>query len=368
MRIRMRIKKLLSVIMTVIMMCQLSIPVFASVNDFSTYEIYGYGGNCYLTAKEDVPLRESPNNKGKIIEYLPKGYPVESLGLFRTSKNTLWIKVKSGYSESWCYFENLEKKEHFHQYLDLINLGYNFEFCSTCGHIRAKSPDAFDVDLSASDQLHLSLAICSAVPVVGNACDLIDALYSLYEGDYASAVLGMTAALPLIGKFSESVRAGNYARYFDQMTGYAVIGYKSDNVANLVHILPEGKSSTLGKNMDEAFALTGKKRYKNVDGSARHHIVAGNAKRARPAQKILSYVGIDINDAENGIYLCMRTNVCQEGTIHAGGHSKDYYEAVNRMIKEAYDNGGSSMSSKREAVVKALDNIAQQLMEGKLDL
>lgn len=374
MYLKKKTKKIMSLFLSLLIAMQLIIPVNAA-SDFTKIEIFGYSGAEYITIKENVPLRSSPSNKGKIIQYLPEGYPIKISGLYRTNKNTHWVRVpvtnmgstseSTSMTEAWCYLGNLA--EHEHTFINLEDQGYDFEFCKSCGHLRATKPEAYDLSNSNSD-LHIGLAVCSAIPVIGNGCDIIDALLSLSEGDYLAASLALFSVLPLLGKFTESIRLVGSAQYIDVATGIAIVGRKAENLDGLIEIFPNGNSTILGKNMDAAFKDTGLERFRYKSGSARHHIVAGNSPYNRPAQKVLTHLGIDLNSAENGVYLCQKADLCNGTTIHAGGHKKAYYESVNEIIVDAYNNAGISMKSKREAVVEALDKIAQKLMNDDMPL
>jgi A nuclease family of the HNH/ENDO VII superfamily with conserved AHH len=55
-----------------------------------------------------------------------------------------------------------------------------------------------------------------------------------------------------------------------------------------------------------------------------HHVVAVAAPRAQPARNVLARVGIDINDAANGLFV-----PCDK---HGRLHTNDYYDAVNLSI------------------------------------
>jgi len=79
--------------------------------------------------------------------------------------------------------------------------------------------------------------------------------------------------------------------------------------------------TTLGENMERAGRVR-----PHFDHAA-HHIVAGTAKGAREAQRILKNAGIDINDADNGVYL--------PTTNHRGLHTKDYYRKINSRLSGA---------------------------------
>ena len=88
--------------------------------------------------------------------------------------------------------------------------------------------------------------------------------------------------------------------------------------------------------------------------------------KATEAANILMYLGIDLNGASNGVYLCMRSDVC-EGTLHVTNHSEEYYKYVNTHIREAFEKT-SNYSEQRIEVLKELDNIARKLMNGDISL
>ncbi|MBH3134939.1 AHH domain-containing protein [Serratia marcescens] len=75
--------------------------------------------------------------------------------------------------------------------------------------------------------------------------------------------------------------------------------------------------------------------------SAAHHIVPETAKGARPARDILKQHDIDINGADNGVFLPNRNNVDGlPGILHNGKHPDKYLDAVNQRILDAHEFGG----------------------------
>jgi len=95
-------------------------------------------------------------------------------------------------------------------------------------------------------------------------------------------------------------------------------------------------------------------------GSAAHHIVAGDDARAQPARDILSHYKIDVNSADNGIYLKhIDPNSKQSGAYHRVIHTNKYYEDVNKRIISASKAGGKS------AVEKELEQIRNELLFDK---
>jgi hypothetical protein len=55
--------------------------------------------------------------------------------------------------------------------------------------------------------------------------------------------------------------------------------------------------------------------------------VAGQAARAELARDVLARFGIDIDSAPNGAFL--------EEDFHAGLHTNEYYNAVDRLLSQA---------------------------------
>jgi hypothetical protein len=87
--------------------------------------------------------------------------------------------------------------------------------------------------------------------------------------------------------------------------------------------------------------------------NAAHHIVAESAEAAAPARKYLADLGIDINSAENGIFL--RYTEKGKGPLHLGSHKNAYYKEVNDRILNA---------TTKEEALQTLKNIGTEIFEG----
>ncbi|WP_204011956.1 FG-GAP-like repeat-containing protein [Virgisporangium aurantiacum] len=115
-------------------------------------------------------------------------------------------------------------------------------------------------------------------------------------------------------------------------------------------------SSVLGRNIEA------KTRVKRPEGSAAHHIVAGKGRSdaSAPARAVLEKHGIDINSAENGVFLpANSTSPNPTGaTVHSTLHHEAYYANVNDWIRNADIVGG------REAVLRTLNDIRTMLETG----
>lgn len=336
------------------------IPAFAA-EPFSTIEVFGSKDRCYITVKENVPLRASPSNKGTVLEKLPANYPLEAEGLFRTKKGTLWVKVKTEeYDEAWIYTGNV--KLHSCSFLNLDD--YNIKFCSVCGHIVPLTANN-QVDMEA---LHICLAAASFIPVIGNGFDILDALISLSEGDYDDALMAIGAAVPIAGSIPDMLQFVNSS--MDVMKVSRVVITATRVADNAVEIAQKPDYNALKKSMQKRLDETGDMRWLKVDGDEAHHIVpAGDSDpNAAEARNMLAYLGIDVNSADNGVYLCGSAVDCWSSTIH-GRHGKNYTEAVNQRLKKVFnDNKNRGIDAQREAIIRELDEIAWELMEGSLAL
>jgi|GEM_PF-2495734 len=86
--------------------------------------------------------------------------------------------------------------------------------------------------------------------------------------------------------------------------------------------------------------------------SAAHHIVGETSRGAESARNILKKHDIDINGAQNGVFLPNRNNTDgMAGILHNGRHPNDYLDAVNTKILSADRRGG------KDAVLAELENI-----------
>ena len=109
-------------------------------------------------------------------------------------------------------------------------------------------------------------------------------------------------------------------------------------------------SCELAKKMGDSGGL----RPKN---SAAHHIVGETSKGAKPARDILKKHNIDINGAENGVFLPNRNNQDNmPGILHNGRHPDAYLDAVNKKIVLVDELGG------KQGVTNALSDMRNTLL------
>ncbi|MEE1257403.1 MAG: AHH domain-containing protein, partial [Lachnospiraceae bacterium] len=99
-------------------------------------------------------------------------------------------------------------------------------------------------------------------------------------------------------------------------------------------------------------------------GNAAHHIVPWNDSRAKEARDILDEYGIEYNSAANGVFLPTEKNeYTGNTTMHVGNHSKEYITEITNRIRQAEQDYGT-----KEAVVKELNSIREDLLNGTLQL
>lgn len=382
-------KKIVSMVLVVALIFALIVPVSAAgvnyypmysgsgglIGDFDAFEIFGHRGQIFICAKEGAPVRSSPEKQGETLYKLEKGEPVQVITMVQNKAGNRWIQmfIPGGNGQvGYVFLGNMENKVHRHNYVDLVDYGYEgYKTCTGCATVINTEP----VEVTMDD-IHLMLALLSMDQTVGNAFDLVDGLLCLAEGDVVSAGISFAAAIPWLGTKVDALQLGRATtetievtmRHLDVSAAITKVGN------NAIQIISRASTKVLSNNMAEAFITTGDFRfYKWGDqvkmakrSWAAHHIVAGSAQEAEIARKILKNVGIDINAAENGVFLCMKSNICS-GSIHAGGHSKAYYEAVNEALTTAYESA-YSMQGKKDAVVAALNDLANQLRKGELGL
>ena len=90
-------------------------------------------------------------------------------------------------------------------------------------------------------------------------------------------------------------------------------------------------------------------------GEAAHHIVARAAERAAPARDALQRVGVQINDAVNGVLLPASKDYVGQAANHLTLHTKEYYDAVNKAMENVQT---------RQQAIEVLGKIAEKLQSG----
>ena len=120
----------------------------------------------------------------------------------------------------------------------------------------------------------------------------------------------------------------------------------------------KASSRVLGRNLENA---TGRGYMaKPSQPVAAHHIVAGGHRLARQARALLRDVwGIDINAAENGVWLPRGKGSTAAGLQHEPLHSEVYHREVLRRLQAAADLGRD-----RDGAIEVLLDIRADLLKG----
>ena len=88
--------------------------------------------------------------------------------------------------------------------------------------------------------------------------------------------------------------------------------------------------------------------------NAAHHIIAGGDKRAKKLRDMLKEYGIDINSADNGVFLPTEKNV-SEAAYHRKLHTDKYYKNVEKAFEDV---------ASKEDIIYILHEIREQLLNG----
>jgi hypothetical protein len=95
-------------------------------------------------------------------------------------------------------------------------------------------------------------------------------------------------------------------------------------------------------------------------GAVAHHVVEGKKVSAEKSRQLLEDVGIDINDAANGIFLPDGPESIFIGPHHRTSHSEQYTEMVYGRLRPYKGN--------REKIIEELTKIKHDLYDGKMSL
>lgn len=127
--------------------------------------------------------------------------------------------------------------------------------------------------------------------------------------------------------------------------------------------LGEGRPSAtaLKKNMFAVMDPCVQKIVEAFGGAVTHHVVEGGEKSAEKSRQLLEDVGIDINDAANGIFLPDGSGESIfNGPPHTTSHSEEYTERVYKRLITCKGN--------REGIIKELTKIKHDLYDGRMSL
>ena len=381
---------------------------FAAEDGYSCddyYDCTADGGDIYVVVKSGAPIRKEAHNKGEIYARAEEGQLLAVKRIFWNAKRlSRWCEIVTDNGPLYIHVDNCEP--HVHNYVTLVkNEGGSIECCLTCGVAKAIADgEVAKCDLtcvldqsvkgSFSDYNPSFAGILGqmiASELMGPIADGRDLVGDLMKGEPAWVIgMDLMAFLPLVGllRYADEVsilgrttkKVAKNGKHLDELA----FGGKS--LEQFASMTGKTDSTKLGKNMRKAFDKTGKDRFYDLsdfmfDGKgnvAAHHIIAGgdNNKYARDCRGLLAFVGIDVNDAENGVFLIQKAKYADDAAVHIGRHSEEYYKKVYDILDDAVkdvkipDNADDDMviSLYREVVVAALDDIAEGLMTGDIKL
>lgn len=149
--------------------------------------------------------------------------------------------------------------------------------------------------------------------------------------------------------------------------GLVLYGYVQDT-NNSIDIFGLSCTKELRKNMNKANRELRKNQgymkraWHKFKGSAAHHIVAGDHSNlhAQRARDVLERLKINVNGADNGVYLKhMDPNSIQPGVYHRVIHTDEYFKNVANRLEFAESLGGAKA---RDAVIAELESIRNDLL------
>lgn len=367
-------KKILSIILCIFILCQvLAVSVSATSSPFFGREEYGNmmdGEGIYIVSKEETELRDMPQKEGVVLRVLHQGTPVKATSILTNFRGTRWIStVDDG---EVCYVNLNHLEVHHHSMVDLDDYGVpGYEACPICGYIELQSDeDSVLLDAEDIDPVEFGLTVCSFVPGVDTLCDIASAVRSIINGDRFDAAVSLAGAVPFIGETFDSIKAGSFVdKVFVSVDGN-VIYLKGLDGGKYIEIAGDKYRANLSKNLDRMYEATGDIRYYPGDDMVAHHIVSFSDKNADEARRILESVNIGTNSPFNGVRLCKSDNCFDPTTaMHRGRHTKEYNELVTNRLKDALDSvEGGNLEDRQRAVISALDGLAHDLMDSKIDL
>ncbi|EKS4344306.1 AHH domain-containing protein [Clostridium sporogenes] len=190
-----------------------------------------------------------------------------------------------------------------------------------------------------------------AIPAMAIAAlGIVEFGLDLAVGDNTSAAADLLCLFPM----------GKGFKYVTEIGGDAIKGgSKAKNLYKAEGLL-EMNLQLFGKGSNRASSIVLRKNMikSGVEApdyaNAAHHIVAGTDKRAVELRNILKKYDININSAENGVFLPTVKDV-SDSAYHRSLHTNEYYKNVEKL----FENVGS-----KEDAVEVLQDIREQLIKG----
>lgn len=218
-------KKIISMILAIAMVFSMAVPAFAAEDGYSCSDYMDCtadGSEIYIITKDGCPIREAPNNKGKIYARAEKGQLIAVKRVFWTKKMTRWCEIATDSGTPlYIYIENVTPEVHSFIPL-LVNDNGSLEFCAICGLAKAEAGGKNSmcdftcvadqaVKGSFSDYNPTFASIMAQIiagEVLGPIADGRDLVADIMHGEAGWVIaMDLVALLPLIGalKYSDEL-------------------------------------------------------------------------------------------------------------------------------------------------------------------
>lgn len=197
--------------------------------------------------------------------------------------------------------------------------------------------------------------------------DIIQGHYKPNGSNYAQLPVGTPAIERFKGKASDFIHRHSKIENIADKFKYKEKDndYKKENTyITPVPEQPKAEDSYLQSSAQLTRSME-KAGMKKPENTAAHHIIPEKDIEAQDARDILAQedVDIDINGAENGVYLpTPKNDGSVSGIIHSGRHPKIYGKRVNDRIVDIKNNGGG-----RQEIIDELHKIRKELTTAKPD-
>lgn len=193
--------------------------------------------------------------------------------------------------------------------------------------------------------------------IVGGIGNLVSIGAEIFSGGTLTPAVAVTTAASIaVMAVGATVATVSFSMALNA-TGNSVKDGKS-----LVNaILKKSNSQILRDNMKARAKIDLKYQKEPSYPNAAHHIVPATAKRAKKAQDILKKFDIDINSADNGVYLPTEKGLPGAGnaSVHKGRHLNKYIDEVTDRLEKA---------TSRDDCIEILNTIREDLLNGTLKL
>ena len=147
----------------------------------------------------------------KAMEYIAKGTDGDRQAALMTFELSNRSRLKGPYDANYFNLISSYKPLNIDISSSNVQLLWLIHFSSQCALIKAQNPSLSDWEVyweASKETWHLMLDLGGLVPVVGEVCDLTNALIYKIEGDGLNASLSAASAVPFAGWIASGVKLG----------------------------------------------------------------------------------------------------------------------------------------------------------------